>query len=494
MDDVLREFFVSVGVKMNETQFNALNSKLRGLDEAAGQITNRTARGIAGATIAVTTFLATTTAGVANFLGGLAQSDIEMQMFARRMWMTTENAKSLKIVLDAMGMSLSELDDIAMNSELRKYFTALRDEARSLAVGDEYSEQMRKVRELQFEFMRFRQIASYATQWVGTFLGKYLDEPIGKSQKTIREINDYLRDNVIPISERIANVLGSVTTKAVSMGMAIGRGAKSIYDFWGALSEGEKSGFKFVTMLTGFGLALARIVKHMPWIGKVGATLGKLFVAASPLGKVIAIIGALSLAFASIRSMTEGGDSPFDALFGDKMLSSAFYGTLRGVLDVFKQLYTIYVDLDDAFRSLTGMGIIEAGLTSIKNTLVVVLNFIEFITNAISFLLGVVDDLVNQFRWLIDNPFTQGIISFIKKLYGKEDEGDGRRFDPTGYNPGYPTYNAMQPSTVNTNTSNSSQVYNIDVNNTITGSNATAIGKEVTRYNDIIARAQLAGS
>lgn len=468
---LIKELFVGLGVKINSSQFNALTSKLKELDSTAEKITNKTARNVALASVTVASFLATVAGGVAAFLGGLAESDIEIERFAKRMWMTEENARSLKIALDAMGMSMSDLEDIAMNAELRSYLMALREESKQLSAPDELQDQLQNIREVRFEFMRLRQIVAYGSQWVGYYLMKYLEQPITRLKSSFKDLNEYLKNNMQNIAERIAFVLSKIVGIAYGLADAVAKVVVGINNFWSSLTPGEKAASKFGASIAGIALVLVKLNKTMPWISKLPGIIGGLFMKLTPLGRVVSIVLALIGAMSTVQGMAKG-ETPFSKVFGDKALAIAFGDAVKSVIGLFEQLYEIYLRVDNIFRKATGMGIFEAFLTGIKKVIIDTLNAITLIVDGIT--------------WLLDK------FNAIQDFFFGNNTNAGNIGSRGMFTPGATSYNGLQPTAFggsnNTRviTSNMSPTYNIY------GSNATSVANEANRLNTTILRTAFA--
>lgn len=119
-----------------------------------------------------------------KFMSGVAQADIDIQKFARRMLTTVENARSLKAVMDAMGIqNLDELNDVAFNPELRSQFLALRGIASGMALGEDAQEGLKNIRAFNFEFQKLSLIVNYFFQQLAGHLGKVLGGPLQELKK-----------------------------------------------------------------------------------------------------------------------------------------------------------------------------------------------------------------------------------------------------------------------------------------------------------------------
>lgn len=246
--NIIEEYLVSVGfdvdnqtVKEAQSAFDKLGMVLEKLAErfkgnkglqAVNESLNKT---LADAATKIGAFLATTegivlsaTAGIiasitlvgttlaavmGQFMNRMAQADMQVQLFARRLFTTVENARSLKAVMDAMGVkSLEELNDVAMNPELRRQFMGLRQLAGGLALNEETKEGLQNIRAVGYEMQRIGLIFDYFFQKVGGYLGQSLAPVLKDIDSTLHSFGDFLAQH----GEQWARIIGK-------MGGAFGR-------------------------------------------------------------------------------------------------------------------------------------------------------------------------------------------------------------------------------------------------------------------------------
>lgn len=146
-----------------------------------------------------------------KFMSGVAQADIDIQKFARRMLTTVENARSLKAVMDAMGIqNLDELNDVAFNPELRSQFLALRGVASGLALGEDAQEGLKNIRAFNFEFQKLSLIVNYFFQQLAGHLGKALGGPLRDLQSFIAGVSDFFAKSAPKIAENLGKFIGLI--------------------------------------------------------------------------------------------------------------------------------------------------------------------------------------------------------------------------------------------------------------------------------------------
>jgi len=135
-------------------------------------------------------------AGLTKLAFDMAAADMQAQIFARRLLTTTANARSLQAVMKAMNLSsLEQLQDIAINPELRAQFLSLRQTAAALKVSEGAQEGFRNVRALGFEFQRFGLIVNFTLQNLGGSFAKMNEGPIKFLTSIVLGFNQFLVAN-----------------------------------------------------------------------------------------------------------------------------------------------------------------------------------------------------------------------------------------------------------------------------------------------------------
>lgn len=202
MIDVIKEYLVDIGFSVDSQSLNRAKGSLNEAERALNKFTSSTGSKLIGAGAAVATFITTIDVAIGHMLGGLAKTDLEMQMFARMMWTSKENAMAFKNTLDAMGVSMQ---DLYVSPELMQKFLELRNGALTMGPPKaEYAQQMQNLREFGYEFARLKMSATYAMQWIGYYLTKYLQGPLGDLKKWFKEFNDALIKNMPVWTARVA--------------------------------------------------------------------------------------------------------------------------------------------------------------------------------------------------------------------------------------------------------------------------------------------------
>ena len=279
----LKEYLVSLGFSVDDKTYNAAMGKMKAYEKVAGKMAGNVGKSIAkGSAIAVAA-LTTVTVGVTKYASSVADADMATEKFARRMWMTETNARSLQNVLKAMGESMDSLYDVAANAELRGSFFQLRADAAKLEGGPEIDEAMTKIRNVQLEIQRLKLLLSYASRYIAYYLTQYLAVPMEQFRQSLKAINDN--------GESLIKVWGDKVAKALSWVVRL-------------FAAGAQA-----------GMSLIQMIQRLPYEVKVAmlaiAAMGAIML--NPFTAIILAIGAILLLLDDFYTWQRGGES----MFGD---------------------------------------------------------------------------------------------------------------------------------------------------------------------------------
>lgn len=211
MFETIKEYLIGIGFKVDDSSMQKARQAMQGTEKVLANFATTTAGNFAIAAVGITTFFAIAEAGFAKFIGGLANTDMEIQKFSRHMFMTQQNAYGVKMAMDAMGAkSMSDLQDIAMIPEQRERFQNLRAEANSLMPSKEYETYMKQVRDIQFELSRMQMEATIGFQKTGYFFLKYMQEPIMEFLNGLKTFNFNFIQNLPQLAKGIASGMSDI--------------------------------------------------------------------------------------------------------------------------------------------------------------------------------------------------------------------------------------------------------------------------------------------
>ena len=280
---MLKEYLVGLGFSVDDKTYDQAMGKMKTFEKVAGKMAGNVGKSVAkGSAIAVAA-LASVTMGVTKYVSSVSDADMATEKFARRMWMTETNARSLQNVLGAMGESMDSIYDVAANAELRSSFFQLRADAAKLEGGPEIDEAMVKIRSVQFEVQRLKLLLSYGSRYVAYYLTQYLGVPMEEVRQTLKAINDE--------GESLIKVWGDKVAKVLSWIVRL-------------FAAGAKA-----------GMSLIQMIQRLPYEVKVAmlaiAALGAIML--NPFTAIILAIGAILLLLDDFYTWQRGGES----MFGD---------------------------------------------------------------------------------------------------------------------------------------------------------------------------------
>lgn len=302
--NVIKEYLVGMGLQDNFTE--NFNKVLNDSSNKMGKFANTFAGKFTIAGVAVVSATAMANLAIGKFLGNMAKSDLAMEMYAKKIGKTKEEATRLDTTLKAMGRTLEEVNS---NAELKANFEQLQEEAKKVKPPD-MSEGMKQIREIAFEFTRLKQNATYALNWVGYYLTKYLKDPIDKTQAVFKGLNESIIKNMPKWTENIAKVMAWV----VRLGTTLIRGSSTVFNAIKRIFD--------------------MIPKELKIVGAAITALG-LLIRAGPIGKAAMVISGILLLLDDFYTYINGGDALLGGLW-QKLID--IYNVLKnsGAIDRFR--------------------------------------------------------------------------------------------------------------------------------------------------------------
>jgi len=233
MIDVIKSYLISLGYHVDTTSMNSAKGSMGEMEKVVSKFSDSSILKFAAAGAAVTGFVSAAVAALKQFTIGVANADLQNEMFARRMWMAKDNAVAYKNSLDALGVSVQ---DLYLSPELLDKFLQLRKQASTMAPPGGFSEAMKGIRSITFEWQRLKLEASYATQWVSYYLTKYISGPLFGIKGGMKGINDSITANMPKWTKNVAQFLAMIAR----MGNAAYLAGKKVHDIWNNLDGSTK--------------------------------------------------------------------------------------------------------------------------------------------------------------------------------------------------------------------------------------------------------------
>lgn len=463
----LKEYLVSLGFSVDDKTYNAAMGKMKAYEKVAGKMAGNVGKSIAKGSAVAVAALTSVTAGVTKYMDSVANADMATEKFARRMWMTETNARSLQNVLGAMGESMDSLYDVAANAELRGSFFQLRADAAKLEGGPEIDEAMVKIRSVQLEIQRLKLLLSYASRYIAYYLTQYLAMPMEQFRQMLKAINDN--------GENLIKVWGDKVAKVLSWIVRL-------------FTAGAQA-----------GMSLIQMIQRLPYEVKVAmlaiAAMGAIML--NPFTAIILAIGAILLLLDDFYTWQRGGESMFGDMwqqlvdFQEKLANTTFKSqALNDLKDILEEMVGYVEDLssywdifNDKLDDLDGVTILQAILAGIDAATFGIRETIKSTVAIFDWMLDKAGELFDKGKELWDSAF------------GKKDneKSDPKSSVQAGLNPKLPkislpvmanptmskALNTMrQHNEIEQDNSLKSEV-NVTVYGTDPNSTATATAKEI---------------
>lgn len=221
--DLIKEYLIAVGVKINANQFTEFSNALRKIqsevERSAVFMSSTYVK--AGGLIAGT--LASIIGATSSLLDKVSQADLGYELYAMKMFMDVDAAKKMKIALDALGHTM---DEVAMHPELADRFATLMadQEEYSKLYDKDYKKNQRNIRDIAFGIDRLKVAALSIMQVLASGIAqklglKDLTDPLESLRKWMTN-----PENVDKFVDTISNALIKVkqfTEHIINMGKAV---------------------------------------------------------------------------------------------------------------------------------------------------------------------------------------------------------------------------------------------------------------------------------
>ncbi len=262
-NEVIKSYLVALGFAINHAQLSKFNDTLRYAGDRVSQFTGGTTAMFVRMATNVVGALTSITTGTLALMEHTAQADLGYQIFARRMFMSADAAKQLKIATDALGYSLEDI--IWGPPELRERYQQLIADQKQLMAGlggGDFETQMRRIRDIRFELTRFGVEVQYFSMSLAKALSKSLFGSESGLLDKFKSWNAWLIKNIPQLAEKLSTFLVPVMrdTYAIlkDIGDIAGIVVSNILKFMGAFYDDQKLRTGAVNM-ENIGLALRHI-------------------------------------------------------------------------------------------------------------------------------------------------------------------------------------------------------------------------------------------
>lgn len=202
----LKSYLVSLGFQANTEQFRQFERTLN----TAGALVKTVTADIGGDLLKwqfgiLGLFTAVGTA-IVGTVDKIAMADQDYRLFGERMFMDTQQAKTLKVALDALGQPLNA---IAFDPELHERFLQLQKDQKEMQaeMPADFEKTMRQMRDIRFEFTRLDVELQYIAASTAEAVFKGLGLGSGDFLQTLRNINEWIIKNLPQIVEKLKTFL-----------------------------------------------------------------------------------------------------------------------------------------------------------------------------------------------------------------------------------------------------------------------------------------------
>lgn len=207
LSSAFKEYTVRLGFKINKSEFSRAKGEVDSLKGFSSEAAKALAKNIGKQLTAVIGVAASATAAVAGLVNSVAQADLAIEKAARERWMNEESFRAIDASLKSMGMTIEQLNDIALNPELSAQFAEMYEFARSLKAPEGLNENLKLVRSITFEINKLKTYLNYLWQNVVYYLTEWIKPALIEIKAFAQRAISFLKDNMPQIAQKIAYLL-----------------------------------------------------------------------------------------------------------------------------------------------------------------------------------------------------------------------------------------------------------------------------------------------
>lgn len=201
MPNILDEYLIRLGTVVDAGGMRRFEQALK----HASSVTDFSAKSMAGAMFKAQTEIIAGFAAIGGAAVGLidkvAMADQEYRLFALHMYMSKDAARSLKVAMDALGQPL---ENLWWDKELSQRTHQLIEDQRRMAPTGDFDAQMRKIRDIRFEFTRMEVELKYLGMHVVQDFLKALGVGPDDLLVRLRKFNEWVITDMPRLSQELA--------------------------------------------------------------------------------------------------------------------------------------------------------------------------------------------------------------------------------------------------------------------------------------------------
>lgn len=279
--DYIKSYLIKLGVDVDSSEIAKWESGLKKMDGGF----KSTVKGLSLSFSKLTGLYGSLTLMISKFASSVADSDMQLQKFAKRMYMSRDSAKALQTTLDAMGLDgIDDLQDVALNPELTKQYRELISLSKSLNTPEGVKQSLKDIRAISFEFSKLRTTATYFIERVTHFIYQTVKTPAQKFKAFLGEFNNKFAKNINSWAKSLGTLLGNIVRLTLRLGEGLSWVVSSVDKFWSRLSGISKA---FISAIAAISIAIK----------------------ASPVWKMITIFTGFLMLLDDYKTYKEGGIS-----------------------------------------------------------------------------------------------------------------------------------------------------------------------------------------
>jgi hypothetical protein len=385
LDETLKEYLVKIGWDVDNISFQNANEQINKFNRLAELSAKSLGMAFTSAGSLIFDTIFSITESMWSLVSSTAEADLRVETFARRMWTTEQNARSLTTALDALGMEYNDL--FYTTEEQFRRFLSLNALGKTLEAPAELDETLVKVRNIQFEISKMKMIFQYASRWVVYYLGEMFGDDLDSAQQKLSNFNNFLIEKIPKFTKVIAEFFGVFYRLVRSVIWALeGIGSAAVSSFGNLETSGVSALMTIATVAT--------------------------LVSKGPLGIFLLVLGLILLLLEDFMVWQKGGKSLFDWSSVSNML-----GNMEGKLDDTADRFQTLIDKVDKFFKMFHLN--EAAMLFVETFFQALEVALDGTNIAMDLLIGLFDILLGDFESLANNKLFQDINSLLDTLFGE---------------------------------------------------------------------------
>lgn len=279
--DYIKSYLVKLGVDVDSSEIAKWESGLKRMDTGF----KSTAKNLSLSFSKISGVYGSLALMISKFASSVAESDMQLQKFAKRMYMSRDSAKALQTTLDSMGLDgVEDLQDVALSPELTQQYKELISLSKSLGTPDGVKQSLKDIRAISFEFSKLRTTATYFFERVAHFIYQTVRVPAQKFRSFLNEFNNKFSKNINSWAKSLGTLLGNIVRLAIRLGEGLVGIVSSLDKVWSRLSGISKA---LISAVAAIGIAIK----------------------ASPVWRMITVFTGFLMLLDDYKTFKEGGIS-----------------------------------------------------------------------------------------------------------------------------------------------------------------------------------------